>query len=325
MEAQVEGEISTYKAMNKVSIPAGASSLVPVVRKKLDGGAFTLLESGTDPSTCVRVVNGTGLVMQGGMASFYISGRFRGQADLWRTEPGDIGVWCFGEDPDVIFERDVKVKQVREMLEWKGAQLWSHNLKHTTYQYTVENKAGQSRKIALDVRHIENGRVVSPKTVLDTDMDNRKLHIFEIAGRVEVVKEILVEEGVMTNVPIKIDELWELSRMKSIPKKQRDVLLTARNFLVKEAQLIKRREKDQKLALEKEADVRDCRATLAVIPSIKGRSKSVEKILTRLVAAQNKAVDYKESVRTLGLRIEKAHKHAIDSLKTLIRKPETKL
>ncbi len=321
MEAAVEGEISTYKAMNKVSIPAGTSSLVPVVRKKLDGGSFTLLESGSNPATCVRVVNGTGLVLQDGMASFYISGRFRGQTDLWRTEPGDISVWCFGEDPDVTFDRDVEVEHVREMLEWKGGQLWSHNLKHTTYQYTVENKAGQPRKIALDVRHIENGRVVSPKTVLDTDMDNRKLYIFEIAGRVEEVKKILVEEGVMRNVPIEIDKLWELSRIKSIPKKQRDVLLTARNFLVKEVQLRKQREKDRKLAAEKDADVLDCRATLAVIPSIKGRSKSVEKILTKLVAAQNKAVDYKESVRTLGLRIEKAHKHAIDSLKTLIRKP----
>ena len=322
MEAQVEGEISTYKAMNKVSIPAGASSLVPVVRRDLDGGAFTLLDSGTSPSTCVRVKNETGLVLQDGMASFYISGRFRGQADLYRTEPGDIGVWCFGEDPDVTFERDVEVEQVREMLQWKDDQLWSHNRKLTRYTYTVENKAGQPRKIALDVRHIENGRVVSPKTVVDTDMENRKLHIFDIAERVEAVKEILVEEGVMANVPIEIKTLWEFSKAKSIPKKQRDVLLTARSFLVKEVQLNKQREKNVKLAREKEAEVLDCRATLAVIPSTKGRSKSVEKILTRLVAAQNKAVDYNENVRVLELRIKKTHKNAINSLKTLIIKPK---
>ncbi|MBW2277745.1 MAG: hypothetical protein JRF63_09655, partial [Deltaproteobacteria bacterium] len=117
MEARVEGEISTYRALNPVNIPAGSSSLVPVIRRKLEGQAFTYLKDGIEPATCVRAVNGSGLVLQSGVASFYVNGRFRGQAQLLRTEPGDTSIWCYGTDPDVTFSKSTKVAQSYRSLE----------------------------------------------------------------------------------------------------------------------------------------------------------------------------------------------------------------
>ena len=61
-KAEVEGEISTYKALTPVTIRSGASALVPVLRVTLAGEAFVLLDRGESPETCVRAVNTTGLV-----------------------------------------------------------------------------------------------------------------------------------------------------------------------------------------------------------------------------------------------------------------------
>ena len=305
-EAKVEGEISTYRAMNAVSVPARTSSLVPLIRRKLEGGAFTLVENGSSPATCVRAKNDTGLVLQSGVSSFYIRGRFRGQAELYRTEPGDIGVWCFGEDPDVVFDRKVDIDQKNEALEWRGGRLWTHNIKRTTYEYRIENMAGQERRVAIDVRHIANGRIVSPKEVLDTDLDNRKLRIVQVPGREEKVETIVIEEGVMTPVGTDLKNLEEMSRWKDLPGGQRGVLDSAVNMLRGKKKLEKALAAQQKRVAREEARAATLKQTLEAVPDTRGRARMVEDILEELMETQERIVERHDEIDTLNTRISLA-------------------
>jgi hypothetical protein len=316
-EPKVEGEISTYRALNRVSVPARTSSLVPLIRRDLEGGAFTLLEYGSSPATCVRVKNDTGLVLQGGISSFYVGGRFRGQAQLFRTEPGDIGVWCFGEDPDVSFHRVEKVVHTHEALEWRGGQLWSHNVKRTTFDYTVENMAGQDRKIALDVRHIENGRIVTPEAVVDADLDNRKLHLFEVAARSETEKRIVIEEGVMTPVGTDAASLEDMTGWKGLPREQTDVLRSALSALEGKTELETALVEEGKEKGRDEARAASLKETLEAVPATKGRSRMVEKILKELMEVQERIAKRDRSMEALAGRIALAQEAATELLEGL--------
>jgi len=316
-QPQVEGEISTYRALNKVSVPARTSSLVPLIRRDLEGGAFTLLEQGSSPATCVRVKNDTGLVLQGGISSFYVGGRFRGQAQLFRTEPGDIGVWCFGEDPDVSFDRTEKVVHTHEALEWRGGQLWSHNVKRTTFDYTVENMAGQDRRIALDVRHIENGRIVTPEAVVDADLDNRKLHLFEVAARSEIEKRVVIEEGVMTPVGADAASLEDMTGWKGLPREQTDVLRSAVSALERKAELEEALAEEGKEKGRDEARAASLKETLEAVPATRGRSRMVEKILRELMEVQERIAKRDRSIETLTNRIALAQAAAAELLEGL--------
>ncbi len=235
--AAVEKEISTYRAMNRVSIAARTSSLVPLIRHTIEGGIYTLIEDGDVARTCMRVNNNTGLVLQRGIASFYMDGRFRGQAELERTESSEVGVWCFGRDPDVTGHRMATVTEIAQVLQWKNGQLWSHNLRRTEYDYRVNNKAGQERSIALEVRHVSNGKVVSPKRLLSTETNNRKLYPFEISARSKHRQQVVVEEGVMAQVGSDLQSLARIARTKTLPQAQREIVNKAYDYLQQERQL----------------------------------------------------------------------------------------
>jgi hypothetical protein len=303
-EAAVEGEISTYRALNAVTIPARTSSLVPLIRREMTGGAFTLLEYGAAPSTCVRVKNETGLVLQDGVASFYIGGRFRGQAEIPRTEPDDVGIWCFGEDPDVTFSRTEEVAQTHEALEWRSGALWSHNLKRTTLDYAVDNRAGQARSIALDIRHIANGRIVTPEVVVDADLDSRKLHLFEVPARGAIDKRVVIEEGVMTPVGLGRDELVEMSRQTTLPAKQREALAKVVELMDRQAELATSIAALEKAKAKADAEAEQQRENLRAVPEMRGRSRMVEKLLGELVDAQGRAAQRGDAIEKARARTQ---------------------
>jgi hypothetical protein len=285
MAAAVEGEISTYRALAPVSIPAGSSALVPVLRRELEGQAFTLLRQGSEPETCVRARNDTGLVLQAGLASFYVHGRFRGQEELARSEPGEIGLWCHGGDPDLRFTSRDRVEHVPSAVEWLRGELVVHSLKKTERSWDVENVAGQARSIALEARHIANGRVVSPE-VVPGDTAGVWLHLFELAGASRREVTVRIEEGVMRPAPIEREALLAQAGEKRLPAGQRETLQRAAELLglaAKARAAIAEAEVEQERLgrrLERQ------RQNLAAVPAGSRRSRQVDKVVADLMAAE---------------------------------------
>jgi hypothetical protein len=320
MEARVEGEISTYRALSPVSIPAGSSSLVPVIRRKLEGQAFTYISSGIDPATCVRAVNGSGLVLQQGVASFYVNGRFRGQAELVRTEPGDTSIWCYGTDPDVTFSKRDAVDKSYRSLEGKGDNLWAHNVKETTSTYSIENMAGQTRALAIDVRHIENGRVVLPRDLLEGEVGTHKLFLFEVPGRSTHEQRVVIEEGVMSRVALSIDDLWDLMQEKTLPKGQRSVLKSAREFLVEERQYRKKAELNASDVERLDEIITRDRTNLAAIPDAAvPESDVVDELLDDIMKTEKVIRALKKRSEALTHMADERHERALEILTKLER------
>jgi len=225
-EPKVEKEISTYRALEPVTIPPRASSMVPLLKRRLPGEAFTMVTGGGQ-RTCVRVKNTTGLVLQYGIGSFYINGRFRGQAELDRTEPGDIRVLCFGEDPDVDASQRVDVKEDLRALECRYGSLYRHILSTTTTTHTLGNRSGQERQLALPVNYPSNGRIVSPPGSLPGEGSERYV-LVNVPPRDEVLHKVVVEAGLKVHVAPGISQLEALIKEASgQPDEVVDVLRAA--------------------------------------------------------------------------------------------------
>ena len=207
-EPQVEQEISTYRALEPVSVPPRASSMVPLLKRRLPGESFTMV-SGGGQRTCVRVMNESGLVLQYGIGSFYIDGRFRGQAELDRTEPGDIRVLCFGEDPDVDASAQLEVREELKAVEVRHGTLYRHLLATTTTTHTLGNRSGQQRRIALPVVYPQNGRIAFPAGSLPGEGSERYV-LVDVPARSEVQQKVVVEAGVEMQVIPDAGRLEEL-------------------------------------------------------------------------------------------------------------------
>ena len=239
-----------------------------------------------EPSTCVRVENGTGLVLQPGMASFYIDGRFRGQDEVDRLEPGDLRVLCYGEDQDIAFTRQVRAEDKHTALEWRSGGLWVHSLRTTTMDYAIENFAGQPRDLAIEIHHIVNGRVASPKDVIETDVDTRTLFLLETPARSEKTQRVVVEEGVMTSVVLSVEQLDALIEEATLPDADLKNVEAARDVLAAMMTLDEDVAAKRKTIAELEESIRWQKELLGSVPQTKGTSASVDKILNKILAAK---------------------------------------
>lgn len=318
MAAAVEGEISTYRVLAPVSIPAGSSALVPVLRRELEGQAFTLLRQGSEPETCVRARNDSGLVLQSGLASFYIHGRFRGQVELGRTEPGEISLWCHGGDPDVRFTVRPEVRHAPSAVEWLQGELVVHSLKKTRLTFDVENLAGQARSIALEARHIANGKVVEP-AVIPGDAPGTWLHLFELAGAGQREVMVRLEEGVMQPVPIEREALLAQAEKKDLPAKQRGTLKRAADLLERAA---KARAEAAEAEIAQERLGRRLerqRQNLGAVPAGSRRSRQVDKVVADLLEAERTIRDGERKLDALREDAAEHDRQARLALETLER------
>ena len=319
-EPKVEDEISTYTAMSSVNLPSGATSLVPLISRDLPGQSFTLLAGWEDPETCVRMENGTGLVLQPGLSSFYVDGRFRGEAEIDRLEPGDVRVLCYGSDMDVTFTRDVESEDVYTALEWKDDALWVHSLRTTVMDYAIENAAGQARGVAVEITHIENGRVVEPTGLLGTEAPTRELHPLTLPARSETPVHVVVEEGVMTRVELTTEEIDRLLLPGTLPQGDTAALKAARVILAEKEKLARDAQDRKDAVAENEEAIKFQKDLLAAIPAGGAAAKSVDGILAEIKKASKKISALQKEILALELKIADLRKKAEAPLKGLAPK-----
>lgn len=317
MVAEVEDEISTYTAMNAVTMPSGTNSLVPLIRRELPGQAFTLIDGNNEPATCVRIENTTGLVLQPGMSTFYINGKFRGQDDIDRLEPGDVRVLCYGFDQDIAPSHTSRVDDRYTALEFKNGILWTHSLRTTTHEYAIENFAGQSRDLAIEVSHIQNGKVVSPEDLVGTDSPTTWLYLLAIPARIEVEQELVVEEGVMTQTSLTTYNFDKLVEAKTLPDEQVDVLKKVRPVLEDMEELDRKMGEMRDEVNQLNNDIQWKKDLLATVPETEGKSKSVDSILAEIMKAKKKMDGLEEEIEKLGEQKADLREKAKEQLEVL--------
>jgi hypothetical protein len=318
---KVENEISTYTAMAAVSLPAGATSLVPLISRDLPGQAFTLVDpKSTQLRTCARMENTTGLVLQPGMVSFYREGRFRGEAELDRLEPGGVSVLCYGEDMDLSFDYLTDAGDLYSALEWKQGTLWVHSLRTTVTDYAIDNAAGQDRDVAIEITHITNGRVVEPKGTLSTESPTRELYPLTVSGQSSAKVRIVVEEGVRIEVPLTTGGIDKILEPGTLPPAQADTLKAARAIIEEKEKTEKEVEDRQKTIAEHEAAVSWQKDLLAVIPQGGAAPKSVDSILADVKKEKKQIAVLQKEIEALTLKTKELGKQAVKPLEGLIGK-----
>jgi len=322
VEPSVEQEISTYRALQKTSIPRRSSSMVPLIRRPLKGESYTLISDagGAEPPTCVRVENGTGLVLQAGVGTFYINGRFRGQAELDRTEPGDIREWCFGHDPDISSEATRDFAWGARALEWKNGSLWTHSVRTTTTRHTISNKAGQDRKVAIRVAHRANGRVLSPENLLEGEGSARLLPL-TVPARSDEERTVVIEEGIMQTVVITSKRLGSIAANSDIPAKQREVVKLALPSLVAADKVAEKAGETDARIQKLRNSIDRKRASLQSVPQIAAKSSAVERMLNDLLKTENDLGRQLERKETLEKEAAMLREKARVQLQALAGKP----
>ena len=287
-EPAVEEEISTYRALTPVSVPPRASSMVPLMQKHLPGQAFTLIyPGGGDPHTCVHVRNETGLVLQYGGASFYIDGRFRGQTELARAEPGDIRVLCFGMDPDVTVIATQEVKKEIKALEWRWDSVYAHALQQVYKTYTIDNRAGIDRNMAVEITHRPNGRIVSPEGAIEGEGAERYT-VFTVPARTENAHQVHLEEGIEYQIMTNVFSLSALLEEKQLPQSNLVILRKAIAVLKKkEAIDLKIADKNADMAKVTQALERK-RTNFQALPPGTANTKAAEHLAKDLLTAEGK-------------------------------------
>lgn len=230
--AEVEKEISTYSALSATSIPAGSSGLVPIMSRKLPGRLFTRLNAGLEAHTCTLVDNDTGLVLQPGLATVYIDGRFRGQMPVDRMQPGERVTWCFGADMDVSAESSVKVKSEPKVMTWVNGILWLHSVVTETRSYTVKNHSGQARNAAVEIVLPSNSRLVSPEGTLVGGWGEHYV-LLSIPAREEQGTTVVIEKGVQNQIPLSTASLLPYKDNPEVPESSRGPLAALWTLLSK--------------------------------------------------------------------------------------------
>ncbi len=295
---EVSKEIATYTAMLPVTIPHGTSGLVPLMRREMPGQAFGRVpEGGGQPETCVRVENTSGLVLQGGTASFYIAGRFRGQELLDRTQPGDVRIWCFGEDPDVSAQVGVEATAEEKILEWRNRQLLVHSVKRVVKSYTIRNDAGQDRQMGLAIVVPSNGRLVSPTETVSGE-GNERIFWAKVPSRSEWSGETIMELGVVAPVSNYSARWSAMLAAPGLPETNKAVLRKALPYLEKQEVLQLR---INELAMEEtewQTQVEALREDLKSIPTNVGGAL-VAPLIKQLGAAQSELQERKEGIKAL--------------------------
>jgi len=314
-EPRVEEEISTYTALEKVSIPGRSSGMVPLLRRSVPARAFTLANGWSDPTQCVRLENDTGLVLQAGVASFYVSGRFRGQAGVARLEPGDLSVICFARDPDIEASRRSEVKSNPRAVEWRNGRLWAHALQTTTMDFTVRNRSGAERPAALPITHRANGRIVSPKD--HEEGESGRLLFLSVPGRGEVRQQVVVEEGVMSEVAVGSPGLKQLTEAPDVPEEQKGVLRLALQMLLERDRLLEKSAAAMREAGKRQASIDRRKEALASLPQGAGTTRPAEQMLAEVSAAQKEIERLEVDRERLDLSAAELLEKARELLETL--------
>ncbi|MBM4354129.1 MAG: DUF4139 domain-containing protein [Deltaproteobacteria bacterium] len=314
-EPRVEEEISTYTALERVSIPGRSSGMVPLLRRTVPARAFTLADGWAEPGQCVRLENDTGLVLQAGVASFYVAGRFRGQSEVGRLEPGDLSVICFGKDPDIQASRKTDVAARPKAAEWRDGRLWVHELQTTTMDFSVRNRSGAVRAAALPVSHRLNGRIVSPQG--HEEGEGNRLVFLEVPARGDVQQRVVVEEGVMSEIPVDSAGLKRLVDAEEIAADQKSVLRQALGTLQGREKVLEKSAAALREAGKRQAAIDRRKEALAALPQGAGTTRPAEQMLSEVAVAQKELERLEAERERLDLSAAELVEKAREALETL--------
>jgi len=305
--ADVEREVATYTALNPVSIPAGSSGLVPLIRRDLPGRMATVIGRDGGSQTCAFVENDTGLVLQPGVASVYVEGRYRGQLEVFRTQPGQKDTWCFGEDPDVSHSHTIRVTSTPKLVTWENSKLWLHTITTESTTFDVVNDAGQARSIAVEVVLPHKARLVEPTDALHGDGQLRYA-LLEVPARTTSQRLVVVERGLATAVAVGSASIKALMDTPELPTEYVGHLRPAYDLTLRREAVLAEIQAVQALLAEQQDRSNRVKENLRAVPAGSSGLSAVQRMLEDLASTEREIRRLEDLVKGKTKHVETLNK-----------------
>lgn len=166
-----------YRLAEPLDLSAHASALVPFASALLDVRRITWFTSPTaEGRSAARIVNGTGQTLPAGPLALFEGGSFAGQAQLARMKPNERGFVEFGDDLDVELTLDGAESRDEPQgvtIKDEGSVIDVDFIRHHVRRYSIVNRAGAARDVALVLDVVDNSRVTGADE-LDYDPERRR-------------------------------------------------------------------------------------------------------------------------------------------------------
>ncbi len=180
------GELLQYRIEHPVSIPRGRSALLPIVNERVDGRRLSYYDEsvrGNHPMSAVRLVNSTGLTLEGGPLTVFEGGDYAGENYLATLRPDEVRYVPFAVDlgVDATTKRETRRERVRRVVVVRGVvRTYRDRVETRTYSFRVEDD--EARTIVVHHPRRNGARLLVPSEPSEQDLGQYRFELTVPAG-----------------------------------------------------------------------------------------------------------------------------------------------
>jgi len=309
-----------YALAGAVDLRAHGSALLPFAQISVQVRRIAFLGApGDQARSAVHLEHRGRQTLPAGPIAVFESGGFAGESGLTRTKPGEHRIIRFGFDMDVELDSDNQVtRDTSQVLSFAAGRLTEHFLRSHEIRYRLRNRSGSARTVYLALPYVNNSRVTGADG-LEYDREQEKaLAVFETPAGFDAHRNVVVEEGLSKHYEaseLGAQTMRRLAASTALPTGQRAVLRSAA-LHYDDAAL----HGTERKALEKELEVltEDVERLRRHVAALRGAgARSAERLVARLLSAEDRTRQIRGRKEKLAEMIEKANRRAVNDLRKL--------
>lgn len=287
-EASSSSQMVRFQLTEPVSLPAGRSAMLPVLKEVVEFEFFSQLSANTPGRPArqvVRLTNPASLPLIRGPLTLYRDGQYLGDGGLPRIEAAADGDFQYGTDPAVkiIDQSEARKEVVARVLLEENDQVSEVSLVTLTDRYSIENDSGESRRVLMEVVLIAKEVQPAPAR-LEGELAEYRLQLAPRQTQVLEVRQSLEESRALKVAEIDPDQLtdWRLAGAEV------DSRLVAWVNQIQEArEALHAANGEEQAALQKVASIEQEQTRLiGVVKSLEPQNAVREQFVTKLGATE---------------------------------------
>lgn len=199
-ETEEAGEFYRYSIRHPVSLAASETAMVPVVTGSVEGERFALYNAAVDPVhpyNAFLLKNTTGVNLLGGPITLFEDNTYAGDAMLPSLQAGEEQMISYSLD--LITTVRFEDKPAEETLVYAGfsrGTLVTRTLYSQERAYTLESKAGTSRRIILEHPKRNDWTLTVPEEAYETTASLYRFILLPADNPFSVIQERTVETSI---------------------------------------------------------------------------------------------------------------------------------
>lgn len=168
------GDLLEYRIDHAVTIPRNRSAMIPIVKANVDGSRVALYRERAragNPLSAVRVVNTSGVSLEGGPLTVLEGETYAGEAYVDALKPNELRYVTFAVELGVQAESklDSRVERVHRVA-FKNGVMETRNDYREIKTYSFTNRGAESRRVIVEHEKRAGWKLLSPKAPLEDEL-----------------------------------------------------------------------------------------------------------------------------------------------------------